>query len=73
MIPMYSDDWSKARPAVIPEPTYWPAALALGAMLLLWGLLTSWMISVVGLGLFSLSLSGWIRDILREHRKESER
>ena len=70
MIPRNSDNWSKARPAVIPEPTYWPAALALGSMLLFWGLLTSWMISVTGLGLFSLSLAGWIRDILREHRKE---
>jgi hypothetical protein len=70
MIPRNSDDWSKALPAVIPEPTYWPAAMALGSMLLFWGLLTSWMISVTGLGLFSLSLSGWIRDILREHRKE---
>ncbi len=66
-------DWSEARPAVLPQPTYWPAALALANMLLLWGLLTSWIISVVGLALFILSLCGWIREIVREHAKEGAR
>ena len=72
MTPDPSNDWNKARPAVLPEPTYWPAVFALGNTLLLWGLLTTWIISAAGLILFIGSLSGWIRDILREHRKEGE-
>lgn len=65
-----TDGWSEPRPAVLPEPTYWPAALALGCTLLLWGVLTTWLISAVGLGLLLTSLVGWLRDLVRSHRME---
>jgi len=32
----------------------------------LWGLITSWVILAVGIGLFWASLAGWIYEILRE-------
>ncbi len=31
-----------------------------------WGLITSWVILVVGIGLFAASLAGWIYEMLRE-------
>ncbi len=54
----------KAKPEVLPEPTYWPFFLAMGLMFAGWGLLTIWLISVAGLLVFVISLIGWI-NILR--------
>lgn len=70
MTPSSTDEWSTPRPAGLPAPTYWPATLAAASALLLWGLLTSWGVSAVGLGLFVVGLTGWIRDVLREHAQE---
>ena len=61
-------DWNLARPEVIPEPTAWPASLALGATLTLWGLATSLIISAIGLGVFAISIAGWIGDLRHERR-----
>lgn len=55
--------WNRAAPAHLPPPTYWPAVLALGIVLLFWGLVSSPIISAVGLGLFALGLGGWIGDL----------
>ncbi len=60
--------WHIPEPEHLPEPTYWPATMALGATLLLWGIVTSFIISLVGLALFGLSLAGWIREIIHENR-----
>jgi hypothetical protein len=54
----------KAKPEHLPQPTYWPFFLALGVMFCGWGLLTTWLISVAGLIVFTISLIGWI-NILR--------
>jgi len=61
---MSEDENIKAKPKVLPEPTYWPFFLALGIMLMGWGLLTMWLISVTGLLVFIISLVQWI-NILR--------
>ena len=61
---MNEDENMKAKPEVLPEPTYWPFFLALGIMLMGWGLLTMWLISVTGLLVFVISLIQWI-NILR--------
>lgn len=58
--------WSTPQPEHIPAPTYWPVVMSLGIVLLLWGIITSLLISVVGLALFGLSLAGWIGELLRE-------
>ena len=55
--------WTEPRPETLPAPTYWPVVLALGTVMILWGLVSSWMLSGVGLLLFALALSGWIGDI----------
>jgi hypothetical protein len=56
-------DEGKPRPERLPPPTFWPATLALGATLLAFGVVTSWIISVAGFGLFLLGAGGWLEDL----------
>ena len=58
--------WSAPQPEKLPRPTFAPAGIAFGATLLLWGLLTSYLVSIVGLLVFAASLFLWIREILHE-------
>ena len=60
--------WQWVENIHLPEPTYWPAVMALGIVFLAWGLITSLLISAVGLILFVLALAGWIGDIQHEQR-----
>ncbi|MEP6751105.1 MAG: hypothetical protein ABJB86_25440 [Bacteroidota bacterium] len=53
-----------SRPHKLPAPTYWPFFMAVGLSFGAWGLLTTWLISVMGLIVFTISLIGWI-NILR--------
>ena len=50
----------------LPRPNFFPAGVAMGTTFIFWGLITSWVILVVGIGLFAASLAGWIYEILRE-------
>ena len=54
----------KAKPEILPKPTYWPFFLALGIVFLGWGLLTTWLISLAGLIILITALTGWL-NILR--------
>ena len=63
---MTEEAWSTPKPEQIPKPTYWPAVLALATILLLWGVVTSWIISAVGVGLFLIAISGWIRELYHD-------
>jgi hypothetical protein len=58
------DEKELAKPDRLPEPTYWPFFTAIGLVFGGWGLLTTWLISVAGLIIFTISLVGWI-NILR--------
>ncbi len=62
------ENQTPAPPEKPPEPTLWPAALALGVTLLAWGLITSLILVGVGLALLAISLAGWIGEIRHEHR-----
>ena len=64
-----TEHWNKARPLQLPKPSYWPATLALGNTLLLWGILTMWIVSMVGLVFCAVALSGWIVAIVHEHEE----
>jgi hypothetical protein len=64
MILQNENEKVKAKPEVLPQPTYWPFFLAMGLMFLGWGLLTTWLISLAGFIVFVISLIGWI-NILR--------
>ncbi len=47
------------------RPTYAPAAMALGVMMLLWGVVTMWIMSAAGAALIAWSLWSWIGDMQR--------
>ncbi len=60
--------WTPPQGGHIPEPTYMPVVMALGVMCLLWGIITTYLISLVGLVLFVVALWGWIGGLRREYR-----
>jgi hypothetical protein len=59
-------DWQPLLHEHLPRPTYFPAGLAMGTTFLFWGLITSWVIVLVGIGLFTAALAGWISEIRHE-------
>jgi hypothetical protein len=64
--PIAHPEWEPLPAEHLPRPTYFPAGLAMGIAFLFWGLITSWVIIVVGLALFLASLAGWITEIRYE-------
>jgi hypothetical protein len=60
--------WEPLPAAHLPRPTYFPAGLAMGIAFLFWGLITSWVVLVVGLTLFIAALAGWITEIRYERK-----
>ena len=63
-------EFVKAKPEILPKPTYMPFVLAISVLFLAWGLLSTWIISVAGaVGIF-ISIYGWIKAMLYE-RSES--
>jgi hypothetical protein len=61
-------DWEPLPTQNLPHPTYFPAGLAMGTAFIFWGLITSWVVWLVGLALFAASLAGWITDIRNERK-----
>lgn len=55
--------WSRPRPLHLVKPTYWPMVLALGIAFALWGIVSSPIISVIGLLLFAFALANWIGEL----------
>lgn len=55
-----------AQEAAPPRPTYAPAGMALGIMMLLWGVTTMWIMSIAGLGVMIWSLWTWMNEIRLE-------
>ncbi len=53
-------------PERLAQPTYWPAVLALAIAFVLWGAVTSLVISGVGLLLAVIGLAGWIGELRHE-------
>ncbi len=70
-LPPPDDTWTTPLPEKVPRPTYWPAVLALGSVLMMLGIVTTWVISVTGLVLFILALVGWIGEMRHEQREQS--
>jgi len=65
--PQGDGTWSEPRPQNIPRPTYSPAVLALAIVCLLWGTVTTYLISLLGVILFVVGLAGWIGELRHEH------
>jgi hypothetical protein len=59
-------DWDKAKPKILPKPTYWPFFLAMGLAFIFWGLLTTWVILLAGGLIFMIALGGWINQLRHE-------
>jgi len=60
-----------AASAEIPQPTYAPPGMALGIMMLLWGVTTLWIASAAGACLMGWSLWMWIGEIRRQPAGEA--
>jgi hypothetical protein len=43
------------------RPSFAPPILALGLMLLLWGAVTNWLVSVLGLAIVAYAAALWLR------------
>jgi len=62
-------DWEPLPPERPPRRTCFPAGMAMGVALIFWSVITSWVILVVGAGLFTVTLGGWIAEILNERKQ----
>ncbi len=56
-------EWNKPRPERLPHPNYAPPILAIGLMCVLWGAVTSWVVSTAGVVVCVTALVLWIRDL----------
>ena len=56
-------DGSKAEASDEPQPTYVPAALAMGIMMLLWGILTNWIMSAAGAVVMVWAVAAWVQEM----------
>ena len=63
--------WEPLPHQHLPRPAYFPSGLAMGTAFMFWGLITSWVIFVIGIALFAAALAGWISEI-RHERKHYE-
>ncbi len=50
----------------LPHSTYWPVVLSLGLLFGVFGLVTSFIFSLVGIVLFILGIAGWIGNMWNE-------
>lgn len=62
-VPDTTSDWWVLPEEELPHPTYWPITLALGIVFAFWGIVTSYIISIVGVVLFIVALIGWLGDL----------
>jgi len=60
------DTWTEPRSPDIPEPTYWPAAVALSVVTFSLGFLTSWVITAAGIAAFGFSVTRWMQELNRD-------
>jgi hypothetical protein len=60
--------WEPLPHEHLPRPNYFPAGLAMGTTFLFWGLITSWVILLIGIGLFTAALAGWLTEIRHERK-----
>ena len=65
-----TQEYVKAKPEILPKPTYTPFLLAFSITLIGWGLISTWIISVAGFIGLCISLYGWIKELLHEDGDE---
>ena len=57
------EGWTRPLPEKIARPTYWPSTLAFGATLMLWGPVTTYVISGIGILVCAVALIGWAHEV----------
>ena len=58
------EGWAPAKPEVLPRRrTAWPAAAALGIVLIFFGVVTVWLVAIVGAALLLIAAAGWIGEL----------
>src|SRR6266404_2685341 len=62
--------WQVLPDTPLPHPTYFPAGLAMGVAFIFWGLITTWVVWLVGVVLFIAALAGWITEIRHEYKSK---
>jgi hypothetical protein len=60
--------WQRLPDEPLPHPTYFPAGVAMGTAFMFWGLISNWVVLLVGVALFTAALAGWITDIRHGHK-----
>ncbi len=60
------EGWTPPMPERVPAPTYQPAVMSLGIMFMMFGLVTSYAFSAVGLILFVFALSRLIGELVHD-------
>lgn len=65
-----TQEFVKAKPEILPKPTYMPFVLAFSLLLVGWGLLANWIIFAAGMIGICISLYGWIKELLHEQGDE---
>lgn len=56
-------DGNKPAPERLPSPTYAPVLMAAGILCLVWGVVTSWLLFVAGIGIVAGAAVRWARDM----------
>jgi hypothetical protein len=64
-----TQEYVKAKPEILPEPTYMPFILAFSLLLVAWGLISTWIISAAGAVGICISMYGWIKEIINEREE----
>jgi len=58
------EGWNAAKPETLPRRrTLWPAAAALGIVLIFFGVVTAWLVVIAGVVLLGIAVAGWIEEV----------
>ncbi len=57
--------WNEPSPRNPPQPTFWPAVMALAITVGMWGILLDYIVVGAAVLLFAIACAGWIGDLLR--------
>lgn len=58
--------WHEPVPHSPPEPSFWPAVMALSIAVAMWGMVLDYIVVGVSIAVFAIACAGWIGDLLRE-------
>ena len=65
------EGWNAAKPEILPRRrTAWPAAAALGIILIFFGVVTNWLVVLVGVVQLGMAVAGWIGELRYDLRRE---